>query len=585
MKKDVNFYKGPPPSAGQDLFPGPVIDWLGIVGDKGGMERVPVSGEPFKEALKLTTYEAVFEPWNLRAEAVLPVAVKKGDVLLAEFQMRGAETRVEKGEACGEFVFRRLDDPWTESFIYGLSAGPQWKKYSIPFSVTEDREAGKSSLCFSMGFRPQVFELADIRLTSYGNRLGVSDLPRTKMTYGGEEPGAPWRAEARERIDRIRKGDLTVSVRDAAGRPLPGVKVSVKMKRHAFGFGTAVTAQALALPGEENERYRKEVERLFNRAVFENDLKWGPWEAGAAATDAKWSRQNLWDAMKWLSERRFDVRGHNMVWGSWKWLPPEVKQLQNDPQALEKTIENRIMDVGVALRSRLVEWDVVNEPVPEHHLTDLLGKKSLVTWYKTARKADPAALLFVNDFPSPRTAHMDAYDEVIRFLLDNGAPLDGIGLQGHVGASPWSIPDLLQTLDRLGAHGLPVEITEYDTAVRDEQLDAQFMGDFLTAVFSHPSAGGFLMWGFWDGSHWHGKAPLFNQDWSQKPSGRAYERLVLRDWWTEVEGTTDAAGSFQTRGFLGDYEVIATRGPETVAVPAKLGREDLQIPVVLKKGI
>ncbi len=111
-------------------------------------------------------------------------------------------------------MFERLGDPWTKAISYTLSAGPQWRKFSIPFTIVEDLDAGKSHICFRMGYRPQAFELADLKLTTYGTKLKVADLPQTKVTYGGGEPDAPWRKEAQDRIEKIRKGDLTVTVKD-----------------------------------------------------------------------------------------------------------------------------------------------------------------------------------------------------------------------------------------------------------------------------------------------------------------------------------------------------------------------------------
>jgi GH35 family endo-1,4-beta-xylanase len=272
-----------------------------------------------------------------------------------------------------------------------------------------------------------------------------------------------------------------------------------------------------------------------------------------------------------------------MVWGSWQWLPSDVKPLAKDPKSLEARIEGRIADVGGTMKGQLLEWDVVNEPVPEHQLTDLLGRSAMVTWYQAARKADPKAVLFVNDYPGPDTiGHLDSFDETIAFLQKGGAPLGGVGLQGHVGSSPWSIPALLATMDKLGAHGLPVEITEYDTDIQDEDMDARFLKDFLTAVFSHPAANGFLMWGFWDGAHWHHKAPLFHQDWSPRASAKAYEDLVLKDWWTNAQGPTDPTGSYKTRGFLGSYEVTATLGKKTVTRTLDLATAGTAVTLTLK---
>ncbi len=570
------------PAGGSALFPEPAIEALQITDkDKGGVELVPVEGQVFKRALKCTTTQNSEKVWDVQAEAPIPVALEAGDVILAEFWMKADQTSVESGEASSEFIVERLGDPWTKSVGYALSVGPQWKKYSIPFTAVESLDAMKSHVCFRMGYKPQAFELADLKLANYGTRVKLESLPVTKMTYGGEETDAPWRKEAEARIEKIRKGDLTVTVKDGKGKLLPGAKVSILMKRHAFGFGTAVVAQHLATKGGDNDRYQKEVERLFNRIVFENDLKWGPWEEGAANT-GYWRREYVEGAMQWLSKRKIDARGHNMVWGTWRYIPGEVKNLAGDPKALEAKIESRIKDVGGAMKGQLVEWDVLNEPVPEKELTDLLGQPAMVIWFKAARQADPKALLFVNDYPNPDSGHLDAFDRVVKFLLDNGAPLGGVGLQGHIGSSPWSIPALLKALDKLGAHGLPVAITEYDTNIKDPEMDARFLKDFMTAVFSHPSVNSFLMWGFWDGAHWQSKSPIFNRDWTEKASGKAYEELVLRDWWTRAAGTTDVQGSFRSRGFLGDYEVTVTSGSKSVTIPAQLTKGGLNLPVVLK---
>jgi GH35 family endo-1,4-beta-xylanase len=571
------------PSGGESLFSKPAIGLLTLTNNlKGKTETIQVEGQPFHEAVRFTTVESTVNIWDVQAITEVPVEVKAGDVVLAEFWMRAANTSVESGEAKSEFVFERSGDPWTKSVSYTLSAGPQWKKFSIPFTIIEDRPAGGAHICFRMGYHPQAFELADLKVTNYGSKVKIADLPQTRVSYEGAESDAPWRKEALDRIEKIRKSDLTLIVKDSKGNLLPGVKVALRMKNQAFRFGTAVVAKDLAIQGPENERYQMEVARLFNRVVFENDLKWGPWEEGAS-NNGYWQRQYVQGAMKWLAERNIDVRGHNMVWGTWRYLPGSLKNLSGDPKALEAAIEDRIKDVGGTMKGQLVEWDVVNEPVPEHQLTDLLGQEAMVTWYQTARQVDPKALLFVNDYPSPdTTGHLDAYDKVIQFLQQKGAPLGAIGLQGHVGNSPWSIPALLQTLDKLGAHGLPIEITEYDTEISDRTLDAQFMKDFMTAVFSHPSVEGFIMWGFWDGAHWHKRAPIFNEDWTEKPTGQVYEQLVLRDWRTNTDGVTDANGIYRVRAFLGDYEVTISDGSKTVKSAATLTKDGLPWTVVLK---
>jgi len=98
--------------------------------------------------------------------------------------------------------------------------------------------------------------------------------------------------------------------------------------------------------------------------------------------------------------------------------------------------------------------------------------------------------------------------------------------------------------------------------------------DFLTVTFSHSSTDGFLMWGFWDGNHWFENAPMFNLDWSIKPSGQAFLDLVFDEWWTDETHQTDAAGQATVRGFKGRYELVTDCGSElrrdTISLSAAL---------------
>ena len=82
-----------------------------------------------------------------------------------------------------------------------------------------------------------------------------------------------WRDTALARIDQYRKGLFTITVVDGNRRPIPGAALQVRLQRHAFGFGSAVTAQLLNANTDDGYAYRAFVEQHFNRAVFENDLK------------------------------------------------------------------------------------------------------------------------------------------------------------------------------------------------------------------------------------------------------------------------------------------------------------------------
>ena len=139
----------------------------------------------------------------------------------------------------------------------------------------------------------------------------------------------------------------------------------------------------------------------------------------------------------------------------------------------------------------------------------------------------------------------------------------------------------MRILDRFGKFGLPICVTEFDQEVADEELQGNYMRDFLTVMFSHPSVINFTMWGYWDGSHWKNNAPIYRKDWSLKPGGEAFKNLVFKQWWTSAEGETDARGEYRLRGFLGDYDLTVSRAGKTKAIQVALPKGGRTVPLRL----
>ena len=202
---------------------------------------------------------------------------------------------------------------------------------------------------------------------------------------------------------------------------------------------------------------------------------------------------------------------------------------------------------------------MVNEPYLNNDLMHALGDDAMTSWFNLARQADPAARLYLNetnvpDSP-PRDHRYNALYDQARALKQAGAPIGGIGMQAHFNDGLTPPADLLSIYDRFATLGLPIRITELDLNLADEQLQADYFRDFLTASFSHPEVNGIVLWGFWEGQHWRPDAALFRKDWTIKPNGQVWKDLVLGKWWTHAQGTSAADGTYSNPGFVGDYEV------------------------------
>jgi hypothetical protein len=155
-------------------------------------------------------------------------------------------------------------------------------------------------------------------------------------------------------------------------------------------------------------------------------------------------------------------------------------------------------------------------------------------------------------------------------------------MQAHFGDNLIAPVDVLAIYDRFATLELPIRITELDIDVADEQLQADYFRDFLTASFSHPQINGIVLWGFWAAQHWRPDAALYRKDWSLKPNGQVWKDLVLGKWWTNAEGVSAADGTFSMRGFLGDYEAIVTVGQRTRTIEFSLPKGGRAVDISLK---
>ncbi|MEM7682770.1 MAG: endo-1,4-beta-xylanase [Planctomycetota bacterium] len=514
--------------------------------------------------------------WDLQLRGPTAGTVREGDRLLARFWMRCDDSMT--GQAYTQLAFERATTNYDKSVLIELTTGREWKRFDVAFEAHDDFAPGEAQLVLQLGFGRQRVEVAGASLWNYGKALEVDDLPSVDLSYEGRALDAPWRQAAAERIEKLRKGDLVVTVRDAQGNPMPGAQVSVELTRHAFPFGTAVAVGGLVGQSADDQRYREVLKNNFNYFVFENAMKWNNHNIGTP--------EQIDAALDWLEANGIPGRGHVLVWPSWIYIPEHIEALASNPERLRAAVNARVTDTATRYRGRLTDWDVINETVANTDLMEVLGYEEMTEWFKLARKADPDAGLFLNDYAilsggARDTGHQNRYYELLQGLIDQGAPMTGIGMQGHFGSNLTAPERLWEILDRFSAFGLPIRVTEFDIDIRDEQLQADYMRDFLTAMFSHPSVDGVLIWGFWENRHWRARAALYRADWSIRPQGQAWRDLVYGQWKTEETVAAGDDGSAAFRGFKGDYRVVVRHNGDTQTATIAIGSDPSTLELTL----
>lgn len=515
---------------------------------------VSVSGQSFTEAIRFVTGSDIANSWDAQLNFPAVAGVNVGDVVLVAFWGR----TIASGEETGETqltVCIEEKGTWAKQLYYTIAMGSEWKEYYAPVEITQSLASTEVNYLIQLGFPDQTLELADVRYLNYFDTYSIEDMPLTQVTYPGQAPDAAWRAPAAERIMQIRKGSADIVVYDAAGQPLPEAEVRIEMKNHQFGFGTAIAASQL----NSNTTYRDTLLKMFNEVVFENDLKWPQF----INTD---THARINQAFDTLIANEMIIRGHNVIWPSYRFMPSFMEDLAGDPEAMRSAIDKHIDDVSSFTRGRLADWDVMNEPYSEHDVQDILGDEVMADWFKRTRRNDRAVKLYINDYSiisggGKNTVKQDYYYQLIQDIDSWGGEIEGIGMQGHFGTELTSIEKVYEIVDRFSALGKDIKITEFDIAMEQREVQADYTRDFMTILFSHPSVKSIMTWGFWSGRHWKPTAAFYDDDWKIRPHGEMWNKMIQEEWWTdEFDATTNSQGAISFEGFLGSYTYTITYG-------------------------
>lgn len=404
-------------------------------------------------------------------------------------------------------------------------------------------------------------ELNDDRWHEIGGSFRIEKQPNKVMVYvQGPAPGVdlmvggfqifPVDRQARFRhlrrqTDKIRKRDVVLKFSGADSSSLLGTFVKVKQTQNSFPFGSCVSRTNI-----DNEDFVDFFAKNFNWAVFGNELKWY-W------TEPQQGNFNYRDADELLNlcvSHNIETRGHCIFWEVESTVQSWIRALNKND--MMTAVQNRLTGLLTRYKGKFKHYDVNNEMLHGSFYQDHLGKDIRANMFKTANQLDSSAILFVNDYHvedgCDTRSSPEKYIQHILDLQEQGAPVGGIGIQGHID-SPVG-PIVCSALDKLGILGLPIWFTELDVSSINEHIRADDLEVMLREAFAHPAVDGVMLWGFWELFMSRDHAQLVNAEGDINEAGKRY--LDLKDeWLSRAHGHVDEQGQFEFRGFQGTYEV------------------------------
>ncbi|KAF2324214.1 hypothetical protein GH714_010285 [Hevea brasiliensis] len=397
-------------------------------------------------------------------------------------------------------------------------------------------------------------EISNERWHEIGGSFRIEKQPSKVMVYvQGPAPGVDFKVAGlqifpvdrearfkhlRRQTDKIRKRDVTLKF---SGVDSSGTFVKVRQTQNTFPFGSCMSRSNI-----DNEDFVRFFVKNFNWAVFGNELKWY-W------TEAQQGHFNYRDADEMLDmciKNNIETRGHCIFWEVEDTVQSWVKALNKND--LKKAVQNRLTGLLTRYKGKFRHYDMNNEMLHGSFYQDQLGKDIRANMFKIANQIDPSATLFVNDYHvedgNDTRSSPEKYIAQILDLQEQGAPVGGIGIQGHID-SPVG-PIVCSALDKLGILGLPIWFTELDVSSINEYVRGDDLEVMLREAYAHPAVEGIMLWGSCELFMSRDNAHLVNAEGELNEAGKRY--LALKEeWLTGARGHINEQGEFTFRGFHG----------------------------------
>jgi GH35 family endo-1,4-beta-xylanase len=460
--------------------------------------------------------------------------------------------------------------------------------------------------------------------TEFNNDVATSDRQLTirslnvdGATLDNTSSSANALAAANTYIENFRKGPASVALAGVA----PGTPVEVKLKRHAFNFGTNVPGSSAAdinsyLGNDptttKDENFQEFVNSHFNALVPSN---YGKWSNTEGTRDVP-TMDRVDTLLNYAESHNMRARMHALAWGDQNpnWVlntfPEPDQGLLVDAiagnataiQALRDEISERIdYYVGTGTTSdrahKYIELDVHNEGLHKIALWQIYGADGMAGIFNEVAQAAAASGASVKLYPneynvlqnSPAaiipdtTEPIDPYNGVesrpggigdqyanwyrqnIDDIRNAGGDVSGVGVQ-YYPVNGHSADTMHKAMQNLAVTGLPFSLTEFgaQSSVTNQATAANMVEDSLRMVFGNPNAETFMYWGFWGGatSSLQSGSIMVNTTWKNPDGSWNLTPSGLRYEWLFGMGEDPTKGGENLNPW--DTELTAVVGPDGV---------------------
>ncbi|WP_404454891.1 endo-1,4-beta-xylanase [Virgibacillus necropolis] len=271
-----------------------------------------------------------------------------------------------------------------------------------------------------------------------------------------------------------------VYAEDATG-PISAIDVASLEDRYEDSFEIGAAVEPYQLDGIQGQI----LKRHYSSIVAENVMK----PISIQPKEGEFHFEEADKIVQFAEENDMDVRFHALVWHSqvpeWFFIDKkgnpmvdatDPKQREKNERLLLRRLEKHIRTIVLRYRHVVDAWDVVNEVIDPYASNDrglreskwykITGTDYIKTAFETVRKfAGDDAKLFINDYNTEVSPKREYLYNLVKDLLEQGVPIDGVGHQAHIQIGWPSIENTRESINMFASLGLDNQITELDVSL------------------------------------------------------------------------------------------------------------------------
>ncbi len=314
--------------------------------------------------------------------------------------------------------------------------------------------------------------------------------------------------------------------------------------KNCFLLGSAIPTKFVEKGTIENEVVLKQ----YNVFTLENESK----PVSVHPEEDRYDFSRVDKFVEFGEKNGVTLRGHTLVWHQacpdWFFYDKDGNLVSED--VLLARLKEHVTTIVSRYRGRIRTWDVVNEVIideggmRESMWYKISGKNYIKQAFRWAREADPDARLLINEYNlESHDPKLDTMIDFVREMLEEGVPVDGIGLQMHLNLLNTDMDKLRSNVRKLAKlreikPDLKFEVTELDLSCYKwedmsedvawtDELHEQFrkkyteLFRFLIELSEEGILDTVLFWGINDGNSWLNGFPRRHKN---------YPMLIARDF-------------------------------------------------------